>query len=135
MSEQVVFVPYKQNMYNTLRRPTGMVGRHMGRRSVEFIAAARAQVGKGTGQLAKSIHVRHHRAESYGQEMKIGSTVKHAYLHHEGTRPHIIRPKDADNGILVFRKGARMIATREVRHPGTRPNRYLTNNLQLFVRP
>lgn len=133
--EKVVFIPYKPAMYDTLRRPRGMVGRHMSTRAVQFIAAARRQVGKDTGRLALSIKVRSHQAERYGQSMTIGSTVKHAFLHHEGTRPHIIRPKDRENGILVFRSGARMVAVREVRHPGTKPNHYLTDNLKLFVRP
>lgn len=133
--EKVVFIPYKPAMYDTLRRPRGMVGRHMSRRADMFIAAARAQVGKGTGRLARSIHVRSHSAQPYGQEMKIGSIVKHALMHHEGTRPHVIHPKDRENGVLVFRRGTRLIETREVRHPGTKPNHYLTDNLKLFLVP
>jgi len=125
---------YRSAMYDNLRRPRGMVGRHMGRRADLFIAAARAQVGKKTGLLAASIQVQEHKAEPYGQLMRVGSNVKHARLHHQGTRPHIIRPKE-QNGRLVFRSGTRTIITRVVRHPGTRPNRYLTDNLKLFTMP
>ena len=125
---------YKSAMYDTLRRPRGMVGRHMGRRAQIFITAAKLQVGKKTGRLESSIQVQEHKAEPYGQLMRVGSTVKHARLHHQGTRPHIIRPKE-QGGVLAFRKGSRMIVTREVRHPGTKPNRYLTDNLELFTMP
>lgn len=131
-AEKVVFIPYKPAMYDTLRRPRGMVGRHMQRRADVFIAAARAQVGKGTGALARSIHVREHKADPTGQTMIVGSRNKVAFMHHEGTRPHVIRPKD-EGGVLVFRSGARVVESREVRHPGTKPNHYLTDNLKLFV--
>lgn len=125
---------YRSAMYDTLRRPRGMVGRHMNRRADLFIAAARGQVGKKTGRLAASIQVQEHKAEPYGQLMRVGSNVKHARLHHQGTRPHIIRPKDP-KGVLIFRSGARVVTTRVVRHPGTRPNHYLTDNLKLFTMP
>lgn len=125
---------YKSAMYDNLRRPRGMVGRHLQRRADAFIFAARAQVGKKTGRLAASIKVQEHKAEPYGQLMRVGSTVRHAFLHHQGTRPHIIRPHDR-GGVLVFRSGGRTVVTREVRHPGTKPNHYLTDNLKLFVVP
>lgn len=125
---------YRTAMYDNLRRPRGMVGRHMVRRADTFIAAARLQVGKKTGRLAESIKVQEHKAEPYGQLMRVGSAVKHARLHHEGTRPHVIKPKQ-NGGVLVFRMGARTVVTREVRHPGTKPNRYLTDNLELFTMP
>ena len=125
---------YKPAMYDTLRRPRGMVGRHMNRRAVLFVAAARGQVGKDTGRLATSIQVQEHKAERYGQFMRVGSNVKHARLHHQGTRPHIIRPHEL-GGVLVFSSRGRTIVTRVVRHPGTRPNHYLTDNLKLFTMP
>lgn len=126
---------YPTEMYRTFKSPTGgMVGRHLNHRGQLFVAAARGQVGKKTGQLAASIRVQQHEAAPYGQYMKVGSTVKHARLHHQGTRPHIIRPKDV-GGALIFRSGTRVVATRLVRHPGTKPNRYLTDNLKLFTMP
>jgi hypothetical protein len=125
---------YKSAMYDTLRRPRGMVGRHMARRANVFIAAAKIQVGKNTGRLAASIQVQEHKAQPYGQLMRVGSTVKHARVHHQGSRPHIIKPKQ-QGGVLAFRSGSRVIVTRQVMHPGTKPNRYLTDNLELFTMP
>lgn len=126
---------YKSAMYDNLRRPRGMVGRHLTARAQVFLVAARSQVGKDTGMLAASLQVRDHSAQPYGQIMTVGSSRKYARLHHEGTRPHIIRPKQ-EGGVLVFgARGGRTVITREVRHPGTKPNRYLTDNLELFTRP
>lgn len=94
----------------------------------EIVAGAKLQVGVRTGALRSSIHKRHLGSMS-GQYLWIGSTKNYAYLHHEGTRPHIILPKEPD-GALIFRKGARIISTKRVLHPGTRPNRYLSDQLR-----
>lgn len=126
---------YPTEMYRQLKSPKGgMVGDHLTGRAQAFIGAARGQVGKKTGQLAASIRVQQHEAASYGQFLKVGSTVKHARLHHQGTRPHVIRPHER-GGVLVFGSRGRTVVTRQVRHPGTKPNRYLTDNLELFIVP
>jgi hypothetical protein len=70
----------------------------------------------------------------------VGADVKYALFVHEGTRPHIIRPKG--HPFLAFRwAGApatmrrlpdgRVLA-RVVHHPGTKPNRFLTNALRVL---
>jgi len=71
-----------------------------------------------------------HKTARYGQELKIGSGSKIAYLHHEGTRPHLIKPKNAP--ALVFMSKGRVIRTQLVRHPGTKPNKYLSDQLVVF---
>jgi hypothetical protein len=93
------------------------------------LTLARRQVGKKTGVLAGSIKM-DHKSTIRGQELKIGSTNKIAYLHHEGTKPHLITPKDAPQ--LVFFSKGRVIRTQLVRHPGTKPNRYLTDQMFIF---
>lgn len=102
------------------------------KRAKKAVASARRQAGVQTGALRRSIHYRHLRNFT-GQYVWIGSEKRYAYAHHEGTKPHIIKPK-SPNQVLVFRKGARVIATPMVRHPGTRPNRYLSNQLRYFLR-
>jgi hypothetical protein len=92
--------------------------------------AAKAQVGVRTGALRASIHMRHLR-DSRGQYVKIGSGLDYALLHHNGTRPHIIRPDRAK--VLRFVRGGKVIFAHSVRHPGTKANRYLTDNLKLVV--
>jgi hypothetical protein len=95
----------------------------------KIMIAAKQQVGVDTGRLKNSIHMRHFRS-GIGQMIEVGSPLKYALLHHEGTRPHLITPNRAQ--VLRFTSGSRVIYTHQVRHPGTRPNRYLTDNLYLI---
>ena len=106
--------------------PIGDVGKYMKKRGRLMVALAKRQVGKDTGALSASIKMTNYRT-TYGQNMKIGSEVNYALMHHNGTRPHIIRPDTAQ--ILKFTSGSRVVHTREVNHPGTKPNRYLSDQL------
>ena len=90
--------------------------------------AAKRQVGKSTHRLASSIHYKlDHGGGLPG--VWIGTYNNIARLHHEGTRPHTIRPVKAE--FLRFSARGRIVYAREVRHPGTRPNRFLTDNIYL----
>lgn len=113
-----------------LNAKSGTVGRWLEKRGEIIVAAARMQVGKRTGFLAGSIHARQSR-EPYGQKLVIGSELNYALAHHEGTKPHIIVAKRAQ--MLRFHAGGRVIYTRAVKHPGTRANRYLKDNLYLVL--
>lgn len=126
----VVVVINKPELDRYLKSPTGQVGTYLRKRGELIQAAARMQVGKQTGFLAGSIHIRQSRQE-YGQKMEIGSSLKYALMHHEGTKPHLIIPYRAK--ALRFHSGGRIIYTRMVKHPGTRPNRYLKDNLFLVL--
>ena len=111
-----------------LNHPGGPVGEYLAKRGARVVRAAKRQVGVDTGRLKESIKMLHYR-DTRGQYLWIGSKERHAYMHHEGTKPHIIVPREAP--ILRFRAGSRIVYTREVQHPGTRPNRYLSDNLYL----
>jgi hypothetical protein len=115
-----------------LKSPVGPVGRDLSKRGNKVLAAARIQVGVSTENLKKSLKVTAHDRSVRGQFVKVGSTtVKYALAHHEGTRPHIITPKRAQ--VMVFEsKGSVIYATR-VKHPGTKANRYLSDNLYLAL--
>lgn len=63
--------------------------------------------------------------------VQVGSMDPIALLHHEGTRPHVILPRIQT--ALVFSMGGQTVVARRVNHPGTKPNRYLTDNLRLAV--
>ena len=112
-----------------LNDPYGPVGRYLFVRGRAIMAAAKGQVGVKTGRLKASIHMRQERAP-LGQVLRVGSPLSYALMHHEGTRPHIITPNKAQ--VLRFTSGGRVIYTHAVKHPGTRPNRYLTDNLYLI---
>jgi hypothetical protein len=111
-----------------LNNPSGEVGRYLAKKGRIVQAAARAQVGVRTGALRASIHMRHLR-DSRGQYVKIGSALNYALLHHEGSKPHLIVPNRAT--ILKFATRGRVVYAHAVMHPGTKANRYLTDNLKL----
>lgn len=75
-----------------------------------------------------------------GPAVLVGSEHPIAYLHHEGTRPHVIRPRRAktlrfavSGGSAIFAPGGGFIVfAREVHHPGTAPNRYLTDAMSVL---
>lgn len=51
----------------------------------------------------------------------------------DGTKPHIIEPKKSD-GVLAFSVGGRMVFTKRVNHPGTKPNTYIEDSAKGFER-
>lgn len=117
-------------LFHLLKSPTGDVGRHMFGRGVMITAAAKAMAGKKTGALAASIGISQSPTR-LGQNMTIGSPLPYAYEHHEGTRPHVIR---ADTGgFLRFSARGRVVYSRRVMHPGTKPNKYLSSFLYMVT--
>jgi hypothetical protein len=123
----VIFRP--RAMDHLLNDPYGPVGRYLFARGRAIMAGAKNQVGVKTGRLKASIHMRQERAP-FGQQIRIGSPLSYALMHHEGTRPHIITPDRAE--VLRFSSRGRIVYARSVRHPGTKPNKFLTNNLYLI---
>jgi len=115
-------------MDNFLNAPGGEVGRELKKIGFRIQIAAKAQVGKDTGKLMKSIEVIHERIGVF-QQIRIGSDNEIAFIHHEGTRPHTISARNGQT--LRFSSNGRMVYTRSVNHPGTQPNRYLSDNLKL----
>jgi hypothetical protein len=111
-----------------MRDPKGMVGRSMSVLGSKMVVKAKAQVGKKTGALARSIGMSVSRA-AYGVKLTVYARDKKAFMHHEGTRPRVILPKNP-GGVLIFSKGTRVIKTERVMHPGTRPNRFLSDQLR-----
>lgn len=119
---------YRGELDKYLNNPQGEVGKYLRRRGKLIVAAAKRQVGVDTGRLRESIHSIHLR-DSRSQYLWIGSNEAHALMHHQGTKPHTIVPREAP--ILRFTSGSRIIYSRHVEHPGTRPNRYLSDQLYL----
>lgn len=100
---------------------------HLEKRNRIALARAKAQVGVRTGVLQRSIKS-YHLGNLQGQFVGLIADKPYALLHHEGSRPHVIEPK-SPKGVLTFSKGARMIVTKRVMHPGTKPNRFLSDQL------
>lgn len=117
---------YDSVIDHMLRAPTGTVGRYIDRKGVSTERLAVAQVGKETYDLVRSIS-RKTESAPYGVKVTISAWDRKAMMHHEGTRPHIIRPRNAK--VLRFKVGGKVVYASLVRHPGTKPNRFLTDNL------
>ena len=121
---------YNAEMDWLLLNPSGTTGRFLANKGRLIVRLAKGQVGVNTGALRASIHMRHFR-DPRGQYLKIGSSLPYARLHHEGSRPHIIVPKQAQ--MLRFVSRGQVIMAHKVNHPGTRPNRYLTTPMRTVV--
>lgn len=110
-----------------LNSKPGMVGRYMTRMGDKMVIGAKAQAGVRTGALRASIHQRYGRW-ARGQLIEVGSGMSYAYMHHEGTSPHLIVGRTGRK--LRFMSRGKVVYTKVVNHPGTRSNKYLTNQLK-----
>jgi len=120
-------VTFYPSMDYMLTNPNGDVGKYLSSRGKLVTALAKRQVGVRTGALRASIHMRHLR-DSRGQYLWIGSELNYALLHHEGSRPHMITPNRAK--MLKFQSRGRTVFAHVVMHPGTKANKYLSDNLK-----
>lgn len=120
-------VPQQPGWDEVFRNRTGLVGRDLSNRATRVQLAAKAQVGVRTGLLKRDI------TKNWVDNtltIRIGSARPYALMHHEGTRRHVIRARNAKALRFVGRNGE-IIFAKAVNHPGTKPNRYLTDNLRL----
>lgn len=81
------------------------------------------------GTLRDSI-VKRVTSDGQGTYVEVGSADPIALLHHEGTEPHEITPSRAPRLVFFWPKVGHVVSLMRVSHPGTRPNRYLTDSLQ-----
>ena len=75
-----------------LNQPAGMVGRHMRKIGLEILSEAKTLTGVRTGNLKRSLHMRQG-LRGRVQYVTVGSNLRYAEAHHEGTRPHRIDPQ------------------------------------------
>lgn len=77
-----------------------------------------------TGRLRAAIGpAQYRRTWTLRPQVTISVGVSYAEMVHDGTRPHIIRPRNAR--ALRFMVGGRVVYARVVHHPGTRPRPFL----------
>lgn len=83
------------------------------------------------GQLRDSIVKRmvHHGNDV---AVQVGSDDPIALPHHEGTEPHVISGRAGK--LLVFWMNGAVVASTSVNHPGTEPNHYLTDAVDVLRR-
>jgi hypothetical protein len=127
-----------------LRSPSGMVARDLVVRATRVQLAAQQQIRlghvhagptnfrKGVGNLRTSVRKRLVPSSGRGgPSVIVGSDDPIAMIYHQGSKPHVIKPRRAR--VLVFWTGTGKVITHRVNHPGTQPNRYLTDNLKYAV--
>lgn len=93
-------------------------------------AQARAKIlaPVDTGRLRSSIRYTI-TDRALGVTADLRSDVSYAEYVHDGTQPHIIRPRRR-GGVLRFRAGGQIVYARFVRHPGTRARPFLTEAIR-----
>lgn len=116
--------------YGFTQAPNGAIQTDMRNRAMRLRRYARAQVGVDSHRLQRSIDVTLKMGPS-GTEWWVGSNVRYALAHHQGTKPHYIYPDRAR--VLRFSSRGKIVYAARVLHPGTKPNRYLTDNLRRVV--
>jgi hypothetical protein len=121
-----------------LRGPNGMVAEHVINRATVVQLAARVQAPKRTGCLAASIVKRPTVINGEFAMAIVADTTpcsptrtNYALFVHEGTRPHVITARSAR--ALSFEWQGKRVFFKTVHHPGTKANRFLTDNLPLAV--
>ena len=140
--ENYTMVIHGAALDSILSSPNGDAVRLMMRRAEYLQNAAKGQIrlghihgGGGHGNLRDSINKRIMTSVTGGMPIAVvGSSHPIALIHHEGTRPHMIRPR--------YRKALRFpgftksgwVFSKWARHPGTAPNRYLTDNIAEAMR-
>jgi hypothetical protein len=124
------FVLDRAGYEHMVHHPDGEVGQYLKKQARELAAYARRQAGVDTGALKASIN---YRVVSSGGGLVafVGSDNRVAFMHHQGTRPHIIAARRAKT--LRFYSHGRIVYAQVVRHPGTKPNKYLTDNLRRVI--
>jgi len=128
---------------NMIRSPDGFVMRELMRDGQRVKREAQRRVGvyrpppagprraRKPGTLRDSIVVR--MVNRGGKvSVEVGSDDEVALLHHEGTQPHPIVARNAPRLVFWSARAGRVVVAKRVNHPGTRPNRYLTDSLSVI---
>lgn len=89
------------------------------------------QRARRPGTLRDSI-VKRFQVTSDGVVVTVGSEDPIALIHHEGTEPHTITARNAPMLVFWSERAGAVISVRQVQHPGTQPNRFLTEALAVL---
>lgn len=106
----------------------------------QVVARAKILAPVDTGRLRASIRVERRSILGLRNRWTIGSDVEYANMVHDGTKPHVIRPKRAhtlrrgSRGVvkpaLRFKVGGRVVYAKVVNHPGTKARPFLDRALR-----
>lgn len=95
----------------------------------------RTGINYSTGDLASQIRTSRSRSIGGDLEGQIVAVPKHAIMVHEGTIPHVIKPRNPTGKLVFFwAKKGRVVSLNSVNHPGTRANQFLVRALVRVMR-
>jgi hypothetical protein len=106
----------------------GHVAQDLTRRALRVANRAKELAPVDTGRLRASIVWTIGVGGNGKLVARVGTNVAYARPVHEGSRPHVIRPRRGR--VLVFPMGGRTVFARVVHHPGTRPHPFLRDALR-----
>ena len=120
--------------------PTGPIGQYVDRLGEKVLVEASMGTPVDTGKLRKSM-----KKERIGWDVQVSGNTKYAIFVHAGTKPHVIRPKNAKalrweerqkpSLIQPFkRQPVNIVFAQEVHHPGTKAQPWLEQALVRAMR-
>lgn len=124
---EYVFRIDRQQLARQLTGPQGVLVRQVARLERRIVNNASQRAPVDTGNLRRMITADPITVSASGDQVFGGVTSRANYSLwvHEGTAPHIIRPRHAK--ALRFTVGGRVVFARYVNHPGTRARPFLRN--------
>lgn len=135
MASQVVFVRDPAGWNHAFHSWDGVLGKWMSKKTVQVQVRAMAEAPVKTGATKGSIRFRFGYS---GTELEstVGVLTQQGLWVHEGTRPHVIRPRNPEGHLVFFwPKVMATVVTKQVFHPGIRSNPFLVKALhQVFGR-
>lgn len=118
-------------MAQVLRGPNGPVYRHMIEQGEKVKLEAKRLVGVKSGNLRDHI-IKRIGVDRGAVVVLVGAEVSYAEVHHEGSAPHVIRARNAPRLVFFWPVVGRVVAFKQVNHPGTVPNPYLVDALRVL---
>lgn len=143
-----LFVWHERAFTYVFKSWAGPVGRHIDGIADTTVSLGRTFVGReyagistrsGSGRLAASLSVVHKHARNGDVEAWAGANpggriTGYGLYHHEGTGPHPIVARRAQNLRFYWRRVGGVVVIRRVSHPGNPAQRYLTRALRIAMR-
>lgn len=126
-----IFVLDRQELSQQLTGSEAVAVRAMARLGRRIEANAKQRAPVDTGNLRRSIG---HELSVQGTRivLEVFATANYAKFVHDGTEPHLIRPRRAK--ALAFEAGGRTVFAAWAMHPGTKPRPFLQDAVDEEVR-
>lgn len=121
-----------------INSPQGPIINHTLRVADTLIAVARPRIGynaekeAGRGALGGGQHLRDTLVKRFVRDARgiavwVGSAHPIADIHHNGSKPHEIVPRNGRFLVFYWPKVGKVVFVQRVQHPGTKPNPFLVD--------